>query len=274
MQGTIALTLGLALHANAFLQDRDIGAFWPEASFFAFCRSVRFLAVDRDGAETEIAADPAAWLRRPGSRCRGVRVKLDWGDDDMTSVAFAGHGSGGAMAKVGGDGPLGWQPRWSVSRDEADADRPWSVAYRGVPTGAWASAPRAELDRAGQDLESALRAIAGFAERIGSHHKESFGRALGCLSGDGPGPPSYYLDLAPPGFLSPEARRLLAASQAAWVFGGMGSWNDEDYGVEGNGLTETLFGRLQAALAAVVDSTLPQAPAGVTRPSPTSPSDR
>jgi hypothetical protein len=33
-------------------------------------------------------------------------------------------------------------------------------------------------------------------------------------------------DLAPDSILPPDARHLLAAVQASWVFGGMGSWND------------------------------------------------
>ncbi len=36
----------------------------------------------------------------------------------------------------------------------------------------------------------------------------------------------YHDDLAPPGLLRPSAAALLLASQRAWVFGAMGSWND------------------------------------------------
>src|SRR5579859_8266734 len=36
----------------------------------------------------------------------------------------------------------------------------------------------------------------------------------------------YHSDIAPLGYLSREAQALLAAAHAAWVFGGMGSWND------------------------------------------------
>jgi len=270
MQGQIAQILGLAIHANAFLQGRDIGAFWPDATFFHFCRSVRFLAGERDGGEVERAADPTAWLRGLGARCRGVRVRslepLEKGRGDRPDMAFIDRGPLWRLAETGGERSVSWRPEWSVSGQEADADRPWSVAYHGIANGAGAAGPGLELGPAGQGLAEALQAIARFAERRGSAHARSFREALDCLSSEAPRLPPHYLDLAPPEFLSPPARRLLAASQIAWVFGGMGAWDDEDYGEKGNRLTETLAGRLRTAFAAVVDSTLPPAAEAVSRP--------
>ena len=40
----------------------------------------------------------------------------------------------------------------------------------------------------------------------------------------------YHKDLAPDGCLPPLAVCLLDACQTAWVFGGMGSWNDMMFG--------------------------------------------
>jgi hypothetical protein len=39
----------------------------------------------------------------------------------------------------------------------------------------------------------------------------------------------YHKDIAPPEFLSLSATQLLGAVEAAWVFGGMGSWNDQGF---------------------------------------------
>ena len=275
MQGTIAQTLGLALHANAFLQKRNLGTFWPDATFFQFCRSVRFLDCGPGGGpEMEIAADPAAWLRTLRARCRGVRVHASAGNGDAMTVGFIGGGSLWRIEEVGGERPFRWWGDWSVPPRDADEERIWSVVYRGVAIGAGhGPAPTPELEPAERQLAVALEAIAAFAERIRSDFSQSFYQALDCLAGRADRAPPYYPDLAPPEFLSPDARRILTACQLAWVFGGMGSWNDEDRGEEGNRLTETLLGRIQTALAAAVNSTAPPIRAAFS-PSPTSPSGR
>jgi hypothetical protein len=56
-----------------------------------------------------------------------------------------------------------------------------------------------------------------------------------------------------------EAKQLLASAQAAWVFGGMGSWND--LGFDGNdqqeytALSDELFLLLNQAIGATVNTT-------------------
>jgi hypothetical protein len=56
-------------------------------------------------------------------------------------------------------------------------------------------------------------------------------------------------DLAPSSFLPPYAEDLLAAAQWAWVFGGMGSWNDMSF--EGDDSTE--YAQLTQELYAAVN---------------------
>ena len=68
----------------------------------------------------------------------------------------------------------------------------------------------------------------------------------------------YHSDLAPSSDLPLEARQLLGAAQLAWVFGGMGSWND--LGFEGpdqqdsNQLSDRLFALLNEAICCAVNS--------------------
>ena len=62
----------------------------------------------------------------------------------------------------------------------------------------------------------------------------------------------YHGDIAPKGLLPKSAYQLLTAAQAAWVFGGMGSWND--LGFQGQDqqtydkLSEELYQLLNAAI--------------------------
>jgi len=71
----------------------------------------------------------------------------------------------------------------------------------------------------------------------------------------------YHKDLAPDHLLDLPAKQVLAACQAAWVFGGMGSWND--LGFEGEQQAEydristALYDLLNTAIAAAA-SHMPQ----------------
>jgi hypothetical protein len=86
---------------------------------------------------------------------------------------------------------------------------------------------------------------------------ESFRQARAALGG-APDKAAYFA-LAPRGFLTAEADALLAAGQHAWVFGGMGSWNDngfEDKQVNAHyeQLSDRLFDVLNEGLAAAANS--------------------
>jgi hypothetical protein len=69
----------------------------------------------------------------------------------------------------------------------------------------------------------------------------------------------YNPDIAPAGWLSLEQRQLLAFAVQAWVFGGMGSWNDAWFEDESQGdhyaeVTERLYEAVIAAFIAVTNA--------------------
>lgn len=55
---------------------------------------------------------------------------------------------------------------------------------------------------------------------------------------------TYHSDLAPTPAIPLEAKQLLAAVQAAWVFGGMGSWNDLGFDGDDQREYDALSGKL------------------------------
>ncbi|HEX8380853.1 MAG TPA: hypothetical protein VF619_09940 [Allosphingosinicella sp.] len=262
MQGSIAQSIGLTLAGNALLQGRDIGPFWPDSPVFVFCRSVRFVeaASGRRAAKKIVAPDPMSWFRSLAKECMGLRLHVvsrqraeiaDWVD-----VALVGGGSVWLIETVGCPKPLLWSDQWTFSDGPAARERPWSVTYRGnQPTALLPDVPT-DLDAVEQDLAATLTRIAAFADRIDSHFVSFFREALSILERRVPPDRSFTSSLGPPGFLSPQAERILGACQAAWVFGGMGAWNDGAYsGGEGDRLTDALFGGLQTAVAASASST-------------------
>jgi len=77
---------------------------------------------------------------------------------------------------------------------------------------------------------------------------ELFSRAQSRLHSDPPFSDQYHSDLSPPELLPLAACRLIAACQDAWVFGGMGSWNDQGFDAETQPRYEALSERLYQLL--------------------------
>lgn len=113
-----------------------------------------------------------------------------------------------------------------------------------------------------KDFRDALHAILRFAEREDcGGFINNFANAISAIEN-----PSadigYHKDLTLPGQLCDDAQAVLKASMSAWVFGGMGSWNDMRFdGVaqqEYESLSEILFNLLNEAIEVIAKSTVPQ----------------
>lgn len=67
----------------------------------------------------------------------------------------------------------------------------------------------------------------------------------------------YHKDLYVPGSLCKSAEAMLDAAQSAWVFGGMGSWNDMGFDGqeqrEYESVSEELFNAVNRALCVAVN---------------------
>jgi hypothetical protein len=138
-------------------------------------------------------------------------------------VAFANAGSW-LLVTAGAGAPEWWSATWEVGAPLAPDHRVWDVVYTGrrlpdvsVPD------PTTVADAAAR-LERALTAVHRFsADRALEPWTELFQQALRSL-GD-PDERAHSSGLLPPAWPA-DASRLAAASEQAWVFGGMGSWND------------------------------------------------
>lgn len=120
-----------------------------------------------------------------------------------------------------------WEASWEVGDQNAPDQRIWRVNYRTVDLPLPVDVAHVSNDRLRQQLSACLRDLEDFSfqqDLQGFAH--GFRAARDCLSSDDPLSAVYHRDLAPPDVLDPSAIRLLSACQLAWVFGGMGSWND------------------------------------------------
>jgi hypothetical protein len=153
-----------------------------------------------------------------------------------------------------------WVSRWEVGNREAPDRRIWRVKYGLVGKGPTKSNTQRPLATVREELRASLEAIKSFADSCGqSNFTPCFANALKVL--DNPDlDVGYHKDLAIPGQLAPGAVSLLKAAMSAWVFGGMGSWNDMGFTgnaqVEYERVSEGLFSILNEAIEIAASSSM------------------
>lgn len=248
MNGSTAQLAALTCHANAFLSGREVPEFFPGNSTCQFNESITFAVRD-----DVVAATPNAWfqhLRDTG--VDGVRFVHEPSEnpqfpDHMTSGFVGGGGNTVIAARRAGVLDL-WMPGWKYLDPNAKDRRVWSVRYE-LFSAVEELLPEKTPEQATMALKAPLKRILDFTKR---HRRGAFSdhftRALAHLEGEST-TPAFHQDLFVAGTLSETSTRLLNACQAAWVFGGMGSWNDAHPGDEaGTGEYKELSPALYAAL--------------------------
>jgi len=241
MNGTLAQTAALAAHARARLLDARLAgdeAYWERHSTLKFVRTLTFKTHKRGlfrSAEVVVASNPSAWMSALPTEADVSLVSLGASGplEAHIASAFVG-GTQEAIAVLGeGRGDL-WVPSWEAVSQYPDT-KIWSVCYLATASHGLEAAWKT-VERARAELADALGEITVFAagETSLSGWRGTFEKASDALDASAPSPP-YHPDILPPDGYSLEARQLMAASVAAYVFGGMGSWNDcvfEDRQVE------------------------------------------
>jgi hypothetical protein len=271
MQTSLSQMVALTCYGNALLGRFAVPPFGLTHSTSLYCEFVRFVAgagMRRDPAPAEvIAATPEAWLA--GLERRGIvglglhqRVQNLPGISDRNASAFAGGGRLWRIEALANNGQSEfWISRWNVGNREAADRRIWRVTYALSEMASTVPFRLSPLATIAADLGAALSQIRTFAERQNcGNFIPYFDQAIQAL-GDPEADIGFHKDLAPPGFLSSGAGSLLKAAQAAWVFGGMGSWNDMGFAggtqAEYERVSDRLFDLLGDATEAAATSSQP-----------------
>jgi len=267
MNGPIAQAVALVCHGNAVLRGLQPATFWPTNSTAQFCDRISFVRLARKwlgGWRTEgVASTADEWfveLRRSNKRSLFLSHSPS-GDSrlsDRLSSAFVG-GGGSWLIEVVGPGMKThlWAGRWTVWNKKAPQQRIWRVEYGMLGEGK-SSQPKTRLEEIERELTGSLEEIRNFALELKlDPFTDCFVRALEALQSEGGKRSGYHKDLAPEGVLSTRAASCLDACQSAWVFGGMGSWND--LGFEGatqgryQQASDRLYNELNAAIVAAAN---------------------
>lgn len=266
MQTNILRSFALVTVGNAALRGRDVSRFWPGLPLLRYYKAIEFLIARGNENYIPVAADPLTWFDKlKVMNCRGLRLH--------TAPMQQREGNAPQKERML-VGLVGGGPRWLIEAvqparaeiwegfdrmgDRNDPDQKlWRSAY--LMLGATEQQDDADRDVAAAEGEvrTALIAIDALAHDIpGAPFAADFAKALDALDGATPDYPGLdFLDLTD---LDADARRLIAASAQAWVFGAMGSWNDlsvsEELSARYEETSEALFLALQRAVTAAANS--------------------
>lgn len=236
MNGEIAQFVALVCHGNAFLAGSAVPDLLNSNSTFQFCESVKFLEFTKTPLvgtrENEMAANPNQWFSALLQRSvAGLRLSRAPGNEPLLperiSSAFAGGGGVWTIeaAKRNGFSDF-WRVRWVIGNRNAPNRGIWRVTYGSVAENRTSKPVAEDLNSLTGRLEQALREIHDFSEKHGcGGFTRCFSNALESLTPAGK-KHGFHNDLSADGILSSDALALLDCCQTAWVFGGMGSWND------------------------------------------------
>jgi hypothetical protein len=158
------------------------------------------------------------------------------------------------IAAVLDDGPIVFVPNWHFGRGQK-----WVVTYKlfQLPNSCVLTGgnPSESLHRLEEKTEQA-RDFASRAEQ--DHWCKWFSDAITTMQTG-----ETKLKYLPSHGYSSEARRLISGAAAAWVFGGMGSWNDiwfKDKGLQSeyNRVTEELYAAVSDGIGTAVNAFDPE----------------
>jgi len=238
MQGPIDAALGLVAAGNAFLQGRDVSGFWPDAQTFIYTKACEF-RTPPDNGQTDfplLAADPLDWFASLKPWCRGLRLHnspalLQPGQlpglSERMSVAFVGGGPRWLVEAVGDGRSELWESFQRFGDREDPQQKIWLTTWIRQGEHPPFDAEAIRLEEAVRDFRVVLPEIAGFARLHAlDNFAELFERSLRILEGEPLMGVADDADLNRYGHAGEDALRAYAAVGPAWVFGGMGSWND------------------------------------------------
>ncbi|ANF97887.1 hypothetical protein [Paenibacillus bovis] len=177
-----------------------------------------------DGSQSWQWTDWLEQLRSNGCQ-RLMMVSGSQPEEKWQTSGFAGGGARAGIITLGAQQNRIWIPHWESGQFRSSVR--WNITYTEQEQELGQPSERAflPLSEVGKQFRQSLEQIAALAEDIEqSFWKQNFFDP-GIAILDGASAPKLAFDL--PDVYSDEARRLLNAVYKTWVFGAMGSWNDE-----------------------------------------------
>lgn len=260
MTAAIAQIITLTAYGNCYLKTGKLpNSFYLNPTFDS-CNTTNFIE-SKKPEQNNIAHHPGEWfiyLKENG--CKELRLYFMHSKDQLIAkdhqlAGFVCNGGGWLIEAAYDTYSDYWNNEWEVTDAEAPDNKIWSVNYIRIATQQKSTKQQYDVTATKNKFEKVLADITTFA----TAHKltnwaQLFTEAKEVLNNEQPG--SNYL---PEKNYSITAKQLVYAASAAWVFGGMGSWNDLGFSstkdnAQYNKLSEQLYDIINEAIVAAVNS--------------------
>ncbi len=229
MNGELAQIVTLVTYGNHILTGNDVDL--STNATFQYLSSIKFARYksNKDKSGDVVAGSVSDWFAflQSNQVSRLWNVAFAWDRPDMPEHIAASF-AGGVARAIQADMPDGyelWYPLWQTGGPK---EKPWDVEYRGLlftNNHVYPSPPVAFVKG---ELRKAIADAVSFSHRpeVGAGFwADHFTKSLDLLESPAPMIP-YHPDMLPNTGFDLEARQVIAAAAQAYVFGGMGSWND------------------------------------------------
>lgn len=272
MTGVLAQLVTLTGYGNAFLKhEKTPPGFDSGNSAFQFCNKIDFREFEKQfffskPREKVVAERPTEWFAylRAG-RCKHLRLYFEHSKDQRFAkehklAGFVGGGGTWLIECVYDGFSNYWANRWTVTDQNATDNKIWTVNYGSI--GVRQSTRNLQVDN--ENIKSrlgvTLAEIAGFAFKHDLQGwGDQFAKAKSTLDSALPAENYYHKDLIPLDNYSSIAKQILFSAGSAWVFGGMGSWNDLGFANKEDNetyerLSEQLYSDINKAIIGAINT--------------------
>jgi hypothetical protein len=267
MTGILAQIIALTAYGNDFLKNgKVLTDFNSTNTTFQFCNKIDFREFKKQfffskPKEKVVAENPIKWfefLKTDG--CKHLRLYFEYSKDqsfakDHKLAGLVGGGGTWLIEAIYDSYSNYWANRWEVTNQNATDNKIWTVNYGITIAKQHISNLQIDNEKAKLKLRQTLIEIADFAFKQNLQSwGELFDKAIKTMDSTSP-EANYHTDLIPLDNYSLTAKQLLFSAGNAWVFGGMGSWNDLGFDNKEDNetydrLSEQLYSNINEAIIA------------------------
>ena len=272
MVGTLAQIVALTAYGNDYLRNGNISHdFDSSNTTFQFCSSVDFREFRKRILSTKpkervVSSNSIKWFEYLRvDDCKHLRLYYESSKgqsfaEDHKLAGFVGGGGVWFIEAVYNNYSNYWASRWEVTNQNAADGKIWTVNYGMLS--ARQSTRNLQIDNqlVKNKLTHTLSEITDFASKQNLQNwAEQFEKAKVILDSSSPEDNYYHKDLIPLDNYSLTAKQILFSAGSAWVFGGMGSWNDLGFDSKKDNdtydrLSEQLYSIINEAIIAGVNT--------------------
>jgi len=232
MTGILAQTIAMTSFGNDYLKHGKTVSFYPKNSTFQHCNFVDFRELKKKnffGSKKEIIVfkNPMEWFEHlKSNNCNKLRLYYQKVKEDEYKMAgMVGGGGNWYIETIYPTHSDFWISRWN--HDKNLGGKPWQVTYLKAMEQRPILNQQFDVSQTREDLKTCLQNIIEFAHQETTENwVRLFKNAKETLENENPESDFYHYDLIIWNNYDLKNKQLLMSASKAFVFGGMGSWND------------------------------------------------